>query len=438
MICSGEIGPGQNIVFFLVTTGLDINPQNGTVGEQNYEYLKTVISESAEILYELPALRYITDIDYSSFINGYDSTPRTLYQALFGVARYSNPWSATTLTEAIDSATLFPKLWPANNTFSVNPYEMYDKGFKLFQCIEVAPGVLSWQPMTDFKITEKMPGINDGKSKSVWGVLNNSQIDLYVKNAFLWTPLDEYVEDQNSSLVISKTAPSLSAGKFWLKIDDLSFYKFTNNVWQTATEILVRPNLTGPFNDGDYILSYSDSSFILYYYSSSKYKKTPISQYIIRDKDLNSTFKSESYENFIIEDDCIALLGGVVTHLFDGGSSMVKVYNDGVYVGEYAGLDFKNVNVSESSSLANTVEIIHTIPSNNNLTMTSVILPVTTLNQTVFSVPSNMVELAEIDVNGVASTSFTFDANAHTITFNPTLAGYQLDQYDELLLTYFY
>lgn len=438
MICSGEIGPGQNIVFFLVTTGLDINPQNGTVGEQNYEYLKTVISESAEILYELPALRYITDIDYSSFINGYDSTPRTLYQALFGVARYSNPWSATTLTEAIDSATLFPKLWPANNTFSVNPYEMYDKGFKLFQCIEVAPGVLSWQPMTDFKITEKMPGINDGKSKSVWGVLNNSQIDLYVKNAFLWTPLDEYVEDRNSSLVISKTTPSLSAGDFWLKIDDLSFYKFTNNAWQTATEILVRPNLTGPFNDGDYILSYSDSSFILYYYSSSKYKKTPISQYIIRDKNLNSTFKSESYENFIIEDDCIALLGGVVTHLFDGGSSMVKVYNDGVYVGEYAGLDFKNVNVSESSSLANTVEIIHTIPSNNNLTMTSVILPVTTLNQTVFSVPSNMVELAEIDVNGVASTSFTFDANAHTITFNPTLAGYQLDQYDELLLTYFY
>ena len=230
MICSGEIGPGQNIVFFLVTTGLDINPQNGTVGEQNYEYLKTVISESAEILYELPALRYITDIDYSSFINGYDSTPRTLYQALFGVARYSNPWSATTLTEAIDSATLFPKLWPANNTFSVNPYEMYDKGFKLFQCIEVAPGVLSWQPMTDFKITEKMPGINDGKSKSVWGVLNNSQIDLYVKNAFLWTPLDEYVEGQNSSLVISKTTPSLSAGDFWLKIDDLSFYKFTKTV----------------------------------------------------------------------------------------------------------------------------------------------------------------------------------------------------------------
>lgn len=438
MICSGEIGPGQNIVFFLVTTGLDINPANGTVGEQNYEYLKTVLSEGADILYELPALRYITDVDYSSFINAYDSKPRTLYQALFGVARYSNPWSATSLTTAIESSTLFPKFWPANNTFSLNPYEMYDKGFGLYQCIEITPGILSWQPMTDFKITEKMPGIADGKNKSVWGVLNAGKLDIYVKNVFLWTPIDEYVADQNSTLTVSKTAPSLSLNNFWLKIDDLNFYEFNDTEWSSATPVFVRQTLAGSFNDGDYILAFSQSSFILYHYLSSKYTKTPISQYIIRDKDLNTTFQSSVTENFIIEDDCIALLGGIVSHLFDGDKSMVKVYHDGVYVGEYVGLDFKNVDISESVALANTVEVIHTIPSNNNLTLTNISIPVTSNNQTVFSVPSNMVELIEIDVNGVASTAFTFDNNAHTLTFNPTLAGYQLDQYDELIVTYFY
>ena len=438
MICDGDLGPGQNIVFFLVTTGLDVLPSNGTIGSENYEYLKTIISEGAEILYEAPALRQIPNVSFSRYLDAYDNSPRTLYQALFGVARYSNPWNRTSLTQAIENSTLFPKLMPDEGQYSLNPYEFYDKGFALYQCVEVAPSVLGWLPMNDFKITEKMPGINDGFSKSVWGVLQNNQMEIYVKNAFSWTALEEYVSLQNSSIVVSKNEPSKSLNKFWFKVDDVTVYEYTDNHWAMGETALFQTALTGGSADNDKIFRYNNSCFILYNYVGGKYKKNYLSQYINRDKNLNSTFRSNSVENFIIEDDCIALLGGIVSHLFDEDTSMLKVYHDGVFVGEYVGLDFKNVDVAESVTLPNVAEIIHTQPSNSNLALTNIILSVSSDNQTVFSVPNDMKELVEIDVNGVTSTAFTFDMTSHTLTFNPVLAGYQLDQYDELVVTYFY
>lgn len=439
MSCDGDFGAGQNIVFYLVTTGLDINPLNGTVASTNYEYLKSIVTEKADLLYELPSLRQISNVNFSMYLDAYSTTPRTLYQALFGVARYSNPWSNELLTIAIEDATIYPKFKPNANQYSVNPYELYDSGYGLFKCVQISPGNIGWSPMGDFKVTETMPGPLDGYDKSVWGVLEQNQMNVYVKNAFTWTLLDEYVAGQNSTLVVAKTSPAMAVGKYWLRVSDATVYKYSNNEWESGETATVKNSLSGATIDGDKILLYRNSSFALYNYSSSKYTKKQLSQYIIRDKGLNSVFKNSSTENFIVEDGCIALLGGIVSHLYDGDASMVRVFQNGIYVGEYSGIDFKNVTVHESISLDNTVEVVHTnTQPGEGLSLHLVDLIVNETGQTEFAVPDDMIEFIELTVNGVSTYSVEFDADAHTITFDPDDAGFELDPFDSLVLSYLY
>lgn len=438
MSCNDDGGAGQNIDFYLITTGLDINPANGTVAKTNYEYLKTVFSSTADIMYEIPSLREITDVNFSMYLDAYDHNPRNLYQALFGVARYNNPWSNQLLEDSINQGAIFPKLKPNDGEFSINPYELYDKSFGLYKCVQSSPGNLSWAEMGSFKITEDMPGLNDGLDKSVWGVTGDGSIKIYVKSAFSWILLDEYVAGQNASLVISKTSPTMVLGKYWLRISDTNVYEYSDNSWGSAQLATFQQSLTGASSDNDKIILYRDSSLVLYNYFESKYKKQRLSQYVIRDSELNSIFKNSTTENFIVEDGCIALLGGIVSHLFDGDESMVRVFQDGIYFGDYSGIDFKNVTVHESLSLNNTVEIIHQHNGGEGLSLQLTELVVENENQTVFSVPNNMLEFVDLTVNGISNYSVTFDINSYTIAFDPLAAGYELDPNDSLVLSYLY
>lgn len=352
-----DFGPGQNISFFLITTGLDIDPLNGTVAKTNYEYLKTVISENSEILVEESALRKIQNADLSLYLNAYDQTPRNLYQALFGLAGHSSSWSAEKLELAISQAAIFPKLKPETGDYSLNPYEFYDKNFGLYRCVENSPGNLRWASVGEFKIAETMPGRNDGSDKSLWGVLAENRLNLYIKHAFSWILLEDYIEAQNSYLTVSSDTPSLVKGTYWFHMGDVNVYEYNGTIWDSGQIAKFQTTLTGGTNNSDAILVYSKSRIMLYYYFSSKYISQHISQFIIRDKLLNSIFNNGALSNFIVEDGNMALLGGSVSNLSDGDSSMIKVYGNGAFIGQFDGLDFYGSNISVSSSIDNVVEI---------------------------------------------------------------------------------
>ena len=433
MICTDDFGPGQNIRFFLITTALDVNPKNGTVGYENYEFLKSVITENADLLFEEPNLRYNPGKDVSQYLQAYDSSPRTIYQVLFGTARYSNAWTPEMLAEDINNKSVYFVKRPKDGEFSVNPYEFYNKSCGLYKCVQDSTSALVWDQIPEFKISEKMPGINDGYDGSVWGVLTDGRIDVYVKNAFQWTKLEDYVTAKNSNLSVSDQPPSLVAGNYWFKIDDVLVYQYSNHAWSSGLTALYSNTLSGSWNNGDKILNYKNSSITLFEFNNGKYKKKIISNYIIRNQNLNTTFKSGSDNNFIIESCNEALVGGITSPLFEGGNGMVKVYQEGVFKGEFQGLDFYGPDIVVDGDNAS---ISFSSLSTGNSIVDTQFYEVLSNNQTVFNAPVGSISMVEASVNGVDENSFTFNDTLQTFTFNPVLAGYDLEIGDTIILVY--
>ena len=126
-------GPGQNIDFYLITSGIDLDPDHGYFTREVYNNLKTVIIQRAELFYESPTIREIHDQNVNTFLEAYPIGDRTVYQFLFGVVQYSNAWTIEKLTQAITDAPLFSILRPSNNTFSIDFINSQTQGFKLFE-----------------------------------------------------------------------------------------------------------------------------------------------------------------------------------------------------------------------------------------------------------------------------------------------------------------
>lgn len=432
MICTDDFGPGQNIRFFLITTGLDVNPVNGTVGGENYEFLKSVITEKAELLFEEPNLRFADNKDLTAYLKGYDTSNRSVYQVLFGVANYSNPWIPETLDQEINDRSLYFIKRPNDGEFSINPYELYEKSFGLYKCTMVGSS-LAWTAVSDFKISEKLPAFNDGYDGSVWGVLVDNRIEIIVKNAFQWMNLEEYISNKNSHLTVSKSAPSLVDGNYWFKTDDIKVYLYNSHAWGSGLTTYYSPVLSGSWNNGDKILNYKNSAFSLFQYNAGKYDKKKISKYIIRSQSLNTTFKNGAENNFIIESCNEALLGGIASPLFEGENGMVKVYQDGVFKGQFTGLDFHGPDVTVDGD--NALIEFSALASGNSIVDTEY-YSVAQDGQTVFDAPANSLEMVEVSVNGVNENSFTFNNVTQKFIFNPTQAGYDLEVGDTLILVY--
>ena len=64
-------GPSQDITFFLITTGLNVDPKSGSIGYDNYEKIKRVIERNSEILYEAPEVRHSRHKVIDSYLNHY-------------------------------------------------------------------------------------------------------------------------------------------------------------------------------------------------------------------------------------------------------------------------------------------------------------------------------------------------------------------------------
>ena len=103
-------GPGRNITFCTITTGINIDPHHGCFASAYYEWIKHVIMQRAEIHYEHRTVRNVFDLDVSIFLEAYSPDPRTAYQFLFGLVEHSNGWDELSLANALNDTPFFKQL----------------------------------------------------------------------------------------------------------------------------------------------------------------------------------------------------------------------------------------------------------------------------------------------------------------------------------------
>jgi len=59
-----------------------------------------------------------------------------------------------------------------------------------------------------------------------------------------------------------------------------------------------------------------------------------------------------------------------------------------------------------------------------------------TLNQVLFTMPEDAIEVQVMSINGIENTDFTFDETSKVLTFDPVATGYGVDETDEVFFIY--
>lgn len=475
-------GPGRNIDFCLITTGLNIDPHNGTTGEEWYEWFKNVIIEKAEIHYEHDDIREIYDINVSSFLEAYTNTPRTAYQFLFGLVQHNNFWTCDTLTQAVNDAPLPRSMRPNDGEYCIAFEASKEAGFKLFENLFVAL-VNIWAEKQQFYFSGREPIYRDGESGDVWLVSNGLTMELWYKPSFNWVRLGDYAQSRSPAGIVtySDIDPGNSTNSWWLDVTGISFRKYSEqlNIWESAPPLTFSSTPpVGPSN-GDLWLDVVDNKFVLRVWNAGKavFEQARISLFPVQDKDANSAFKSTVGDNnFIIECGDDALLGGPI-----GGGTNLEVRKDGVLIQTAVEcLNFIGPDLSVVS-MPDCVDIEHlpytTLPeqggaptpvpdagrvftldiggitelfyiddsgnviqlTNNGSTTQNIFLSVSTFSavagQTIFSVPVSAKAVLTVKINGLDTLNWTF--SSPSVTYDPVGGGYYIQSGDEVTVIYY-
>lgn len=475
-------GPGRNLDFCLITTGINIDPCNGTTGETWYRWFKEVITEKAEIHYEHDEIREINDINVSAFLQAYSTTPRTAYQFLFGLVRHNNQWTGETLTQAVNDTPLPLFFRPNDGEYSLAFETSKDAGFKLFENVFVA-AINVWIEKSQFYFSAKEPIYQDGESGDVWLVSNGSTAELWYKPSFNWIRLEEYVQNAVPAGTVSYAAfdPGNATNSWWLDVTGVSFRKYSEqlNIWEPAPPLTFSSTAPGGASDGDLWLNVVDGKFVLKAWdaSASLFVQVSISSYPVQDKDDNSSFKSDITDNnFIIDCGEDALLGGPI-----GGGNSLEIRKDGALI--QTAVECINFIGPDLSVVATPgcVDVEHlpitTLPeqggapapvpdsgrvftldiggitelfyiddagnvvqlTNNGSTTQNIFLVASTFSavagQTVFSVPVSAKAVLTVKINGLDTLNYTF--TSPSVTYDPVGGGYFVQSGDEVTVIYY-
>lgn len=475
-------GPGRNIDFCLITTGINIDPHNGTTGEKWNQWFKDVIIEKAEIHYEHNEIREVNDINVSSFLQAYSSTPRTAYQFLFGMVQHNDNWNCETLTQAVNDAPLPSYFRPKDGEYSIAFETSKETGLKLFQNVLVS-FVNVWVEKSQFYFSGREPIYRDGESGDVWLVSTGLTAELWYKPAFNWVRLDEYVQGltPTGTVTYSSADPGNSTNSWWFDITGISFRKYSEqlNIWEPAPPLTFSTTAPVGPSDGDLWLDVINGVFVLRAWNASKsiFEQVPISLYPVQDKDDNSAFKSTiSDNNFHIVCGEEALLGGPI-----GGGTDLEIRKDGALI--QTAVDCINFIGPDLSvvSMPDCVDVEHlpvtTLPeqggappslpnagkvftldiggitelfyiddsgnviqlTNNGSTTQNIFLAVSTFNavagQTVFSVPVSAKAVLTVKINGLDTLNYTF--TSPSVTYDPVGGGYFIQSGDEVTVIYY-
>ena len=476
-------GPGRNIDFCLITTGINIDPQNGSTGKAWYEWFKNVIIERAELHYENVDIREVFDMDVSSFLEAYSTTPRTAYQFLFGLVQHSNLWTCDTLTQAVNDAPLPSFMRPNDGDYCIAFDESKEAGFKLFENLLVSL-VNVWVEKQQFYFSGREPIFQDGTSGDVWLVSNGLTMELWYKPAFAWFKLFEFAQSETpaGTVTYSSVDPGNTSNSWWLDITGISFRKYSEqlNIWEPAPPLTFSSTAPIAPADGDLWLNVVSGIFVLQRWSASKgmFEQVPIGAFPVQDKTLNSAFKSTVGDNnFVIVCGDDALLG---LPIGTGGTNL-EVRKDGVLIQtavdclNFIGPDLSVVSTPTcvniehlpyttlpeqpgaptplpdvgrvfTLDIGGTTELFYIDDTgnivqltNNGSTTQNIFLSVSTFSavagQTVFSVPVSAKAVLTVKVNGLDTLNWTF--TSPSVTYDPIGGGYTIQTGDEVTVIYY-
>lgn len=481
-------GPGRNIEFCLISSGIDLDPDHGCNTRDYYAWLKNVINEKAEIHFENPIIRQLPDQDVSGILEGYPSgTPRTVWQFLFGLVEHSNGWTEETLTAAIDSIPFPRSLDPKDGEYSVDFVQSLEDGMTLFKN-EFILGTDVWIEQETFYYSSCRPVLLDGEPGDVWLVTlgeGSSTIEFWHKPAFQWVQLVDFVSTATppGTFFISDTDPGNSTNSWWLDTTGINIRKYSValNTWEPVGPITVSPVPPGGAAEGDLWLKVIGGKLELNAFDSSLgvFKTARLSRREVQDRATNSAFVGTPGDNnFVIVCGDGALLG----EPFAEGAGNLRVKKDNILIEAMVtciniiGPDLSvtspgpgEVNiehlpftcfpeqtsapaaVTESGKVftldvGGTTELFYidnsgniTQLTNNGITIQNVFFAVSTSaavpGQTVFSVPASASAILTFKINGVDTTAFTF--SSPSVTYNPVLGGYVIQAGDVVTILYY-
>ncbi len=480
-------GPGRNIEFCLITTGIDIDPDHGCIARDYYAWFKNVIEQRADIHYENREIREIFDIDASEFLKGYSDEPRTIHQFLFGLVEHSNAWTVEEMTDAIND-TPFPRaLDPKDGEYSIDFYASQTDGMTLYENqLIVATDV--WVERQSFYISGCKPLLLDGKDGDVWFVTNEFDIELWIKVAFKWMRLDDYVQglDPTGTVTYSITDPGNSTNDWWFDLTGLNIRKYSValNTWEPFTSVTVSPTEPGGLSDGELWVRVIAGKFSVFVFNGATgvFNPVKVSKFLVQDRDTNSAFKWIENEtlvnNFIIDCGEEALKGGPIT-----GATDLKVKKNNILI--QTAVDCINIvgpDLEVTAGGPGEVTIEHlpyttlpeqTIPpappvgdvgrvftgdvsgvtelfymddsgdivqiTNNGVTVQNIFLNISTSSavpgQTIFSLPGTARAVVSTKVNGVDTTAWTF--TSPSVTYIPAAGGYVIQMGDVVTILYY-
>jgi len=475
-------GPGRNIDFCLITTGINIDPHHGGYSEELYSWIKNVISQKAEIHFENNTIREIFDTDVSSFLPGYSSTLRTVYQFLFGLVEHSNSWTEESLTNAFDQTPFPSHLKPQDGEYSIDFDISKENGLTLYQNQFIGSDV--WVEQQSFYYSSTKPQFLDGDDGDIWLVSDGFDVELWIKTAFKWMRLNDYVKTLTplGMVTYSIIDPGNSTNNWWLDLSGLNIRKFNKslNTWEAFTSVTVSLNEPTGLSANDLWLKIDNNGkFFLFVFDGLKFNKVQFSKYPVQDRNTNSSFVGTiGNNNFILTCDEDALIGGPLS----GGTSALKIKKDNILVQtmvdciNFIGPDLDvttagpgNVNVEHlpittlpeqitSPSFSSQTGKIYTLDvggntelfyiddngkitqlTNNGTTNQNIFLDVTTLNavagQTVFSLPSTAKDVLSLKINGVDSTAWSF--SSPSLTYFPIAGGYTIQAGDVVTVLFY-
>ncbi len=480
-------GPGRNIEFCLISSGIDLDPDHGCNTREYYSWLKSVINERAEIHFENPIIRQLPDRDVDGILEGYSSgTPRTVWQFLFGLVEHSNGWTPETLTAAIDS-TPFPRsLDPKDGEYSIDFVQSLEDGMILYKN-EFIIGTDVWIEQETFYYSSCRPILLDGEPGDVWLVTvgdNEATIEFWHKPAFQWIQLVDFVSTATppGTFFISDTDPGNSTNSWWLDTTGINIRKYSVslNTWEPVGPITVSPTPPGGAAEGDLWLKVVGGKLILHVFDASinVFKTAKLSKRAVQDRATNSAFVgTPGNNNFIIvcgdpalqgvpfgdtgdlrikKDDilvesmvtCINLIGpdlqvtspgpGEVdiehlpfTCLPEQSSAPTAVPEAGkVFTLDIGGIT-ELFYIDDSGTL---IQL-----TNNGISIQNVFFAVSTssasADQTVFSVPATAISILAFKINGVDTTAFTF--SSPSVTYLPGVGGYDIQDGDVVTILFY-
>jgi hypothetical protein len=425
---------GYEIRYWLITSGIDIDPDHGTQSAANYNKIKKVMSLRSEVSFFYPVIKQIENTDPSPYLHRYSIGTQRVWQLLIGVDQHSNSWNTRSLTHALTYAKWSAFETPINNQYSVDWYISQTNGFSINY--NQGAGWINYN--YSFFQTGLTPGVSDGLDGETWWVTrNDGTTDFYFKNKATWGYLSNYIAANGGKFYISSVAPPNTPNSFWLDTSGLSVrqYNSTTQLWNPPSNItfLNTPPLN-PLNGDLWINTSGPNTWptLQYYALLNQWLPISWSLWQVYDNATKSQFLGLPIPNtFYIDDEPNALFGGILVSTL--GAANVRVMNQGTLIGTFTDLNFTGAGVIATPDGINPNQADITIPGGGTITIFQIATTATSNNQTNFTVVGAS-EIINLFVNGEEQPEFTYASP--TLTFDPIAAGFELQIGDEVVIQY--